>query len=100
MFGLLKAVASVGGGFAAIGAGLLYSFYKGFFSSELLKGLPPESIYKLFLYCLATAVFCFLLLIVLQIMSKGSSISTKASGKSVAVTSTGSGAVNVYKEKE
>lgn len=100
MFGLLKAVVSVGGGFAALGAGLFYSFYTGMFKSEVLKGLPPESIYELFLYSLVATVVCVMLFIILQAMSKSASISTKASGRGVAVTSTGSGAVTVYKEKE
>lgn len=95
MFSFLKVVVGAGGTFAALGAAMLYSLYEGWFKSELLNNLPGESIYSLFLYSLASAVFCFVLLVVLQASSGKGSITTKAGSGGIAVTSTGSGNVNV-----
>lgn len=97
MFSFLKIVVGAGGTFAALGAAMLYSLYAGWFKSDLLKSLPSESIYKLFLYSIGSGVFCFVFLIILQACSRKPSIITKADNGGTAVTSTGSGSVTVHK---
>ena len=97
MFSFLKVIATTGGGFAALGAAMFYSMYAGWFKSELLNGLPSESLYKLFLYSLGSCVICFVLLIILQAFSRKPSISATADNSSTTVVSTGSGAVTVHK---
>lgn len=76
---------------------MFYSMYAGWFKSDLLKGLPSESIYKLFLYSLAATVFCFVLLIILQAFSRKPSISATSDNGSTTVVSAGSGSVTVHK---
>lgn len=95
MFSFLKVVVGAGAVFPALGAGMFYSLYAGWFKSDLLKSLPRESIYNLFLYSLGSAVFCFVLLVVLQACSGKGSAVAKAGRGGIAVTSTGSGNVNV-----
>lgn len=95
MFSFLKVVVGAGGVFTALGAGMFYSLYAGWFQSDLLKSLPSESIYNLFLYSLGSAVFCFVLLVVLQACSGKGSIVAKAGRGGIAVSSTGNGNVNV-----
>ena len=97
MFGFLKVIAGAGGTFTALGAAMFYSMYAGWFKSDLLKGLPSESIYKLFLYSLAATVFCFVLLIILQAFSRKPTISATSDNGSTTVVSTGSGGVTVHK---
>ena len=97
MFSFLKIVVGAGGTFAALGAAMLYSLYACWVKSDLLKSLPSESIYKLFLYSIGSGVFCFVLLIILQACSRKPSIITKADNGGTAVTSTGSGSVTVHK---
>lgn len=98
MFGFLKVIVGAGGTFTALGAAMFYSMYAGWFKSDLLKGLPSESIYKLFLYSLAATVFCFVLLIILQAFSKKPTISASSDNSSTTVVSTGRGNVTVHKK--
>ena len=98
MFSFLKVIATAGGGFAAVGAAMFYSMHAGWFKSDLLKGLPSESIYKLFLYSLAATVFCFFLLIILQAFSRKPTISATSDHSSTTVVSTGRGNVTVHKK--
>lgn len=98
MFGFLKVISGAGGTFAAVGAAMFYSMYAGWFKSELLKGLPSESIYKLFLYSLGSCVFCFVLLVALQALSKKPTISASSDNSSTTVVSTGRGNVTVHKK--
>ncbi|MBK4998575.1 hypothetical protein IAE37_000851 [Pseudomonas sp. S31] len=97
MFGFLKVIAGAGGTFTALGAAMFYSMYAGWFKSDLLKGLPSESIYKLFLYSLGSCVFCFTLLVALQAFSRKPAISASSDNSSTTVVSTGRGSVTVHK---
>lgn len=76
---------------------MFYSMYAGWFNSDLLKGLPSESIYKLFLYSLGSCVFCFTLLVALQAFSRKPAISASSDNSSTTVVSTGRGSVTVHK---
>ena len=97
MFGFLRVIVGAGGTFAALGAAMFYSMYSGWFKSELLKGLPAESIYKLFLYSLGSCVLCFVLLIALQAFTRKPTISASSDNNSTTIVSTGRGNVTAHK---
>ncbi len=95
MLSVLKASLGVGCGLGALATGLLYSFYREWIKSDLLNHLPPELLYKSYIYSLGATVFCFIVLIVAHVGSKSSGVTATADNGGTAVNSTGKGSVNV-----
>ncbi|PKG55240.1 hypothetical protein [Shewanella sp. GutDb-MelDb] len=91
MLNLLSTSLKAGFGLTAIATALFYSMHQEWFSLGIFSDLTAQQTYNAFLYSLAATFVAFVLLLIVHVSSKNSpSRTTRATGNSVAVDSSGS----------
>lgn len=98
MLGIVKFAMKAGCGLAGLAAAIMYSLYKEWMKSDLIKNLTPDQCFTLSLVSLAVFFLCFVIFVIAHLASnKAGSITATARNNSVAVVTTGSGNSTVTK---
>lgn len=98
MLGIVKFAMKAGCGLAGLAAAIMFSLYKEWIKSDLIKNLTPDQCFTLSLVSLAVFFLCFLIFIIAHLTSnKAGSITAIARQNSVSVVTTGSGNSTITK---